>query len=103
MLQTVKKGSSLHVVGRAAARIGEAARFGAPCDTRERPSRKARRAVETSGKHGRRRPASGRAIGKPCVVRLQCRPGVNDEGAEPPRQGAGIPQAAPDHGLTMNR
>ncbi|MBR8207709.1 hypothetical protein KDW61_03420 [Burkholderia cenocepacia] len=45
MLQTVKKGSSLHVVGRAAARIGEAARFGVPCDTRERPSGKARRAV----------------------------------------------------------
>ncbi|WP_236598093.1 hypothetical protein, partial [Burkholderia sp. E168m23] len=36
-------------------------------------------------------------------VCLQRRPGVNDEGAEPPRRGAGIPQAAPDHGLTMNR
>ncbi|MDR8040311.1 hypothetical protein KPA93_07405 [Burkholderia cenocepacia] len=103
MLQTVKKGSSLHVVGRSAARIGEAARFGVPCGTRERPSRKARRAVVTSGKHRRRRLASGRAIGKSCVVCLQRRPGVNDEGAEPPRRGAGIPQAAPDHGLTMNR
>ncbi|MDS0850327.1 hypothetical protein [Burkholderia cenocepacia] len=103
MLQTVKKGSSLHVVGRSAARIGEAARFGAPRDTREGPSGKARRTVVTSEKHGRRRPTSGRAIGKPCVVCLQRRPGVNDEGAEPPRRGAGIPQAAPDHGLTMNR
>ncbi|WP_144030130.1 hypothetical protein [Burkholderia sp. AU16741] len=45
MLQTVKKGSSLHVVGRSTARIGEAARFGVPRDTRERPSRKARRAA----------------------------------------------------------
>ncbi|MCO8324577.1 hypothetical protein ABEG10_29020 [Burkholderia cenocepacia] len=67
MLQTVKKGSSLHVVGRSTARIGEAARFGAPGDTRERPSCKARRGMVAVGKYGRRRPASGRAIGKRCV------------------------------------
>ncbi|WP_321796583.1 hypothetical protein [Burkholderia sp. BCC1988] len=45
MLQTVKKGSSLHVVGRSAARIGEAARHGTPRNRRERPPYKARGAV----------------------------------------------------------
>ncbi|WP_175883791.1 hypothetical protein [Burkholderia sp. BCC0044] len=103
MLQTVKKGSSLHVAGKSTVRIGEAARFDVPCDTRERPSRKARRAVVTGGKHGRWRPASGRAIGKSCVACLQCRPGMNDEGAEPPRRVRAFRKPRLTYGLTMNR
>ncbi|WP_143155767.1 MULTISPECIES: hypothetical protein [Burkholderia] len=69
MLQTVKKGSSLHVVGEATARIGEAAPSGAPGDTRERPSRKAPRAVAGSRDHRRRRlgepPGSERRAHRP--------------------------------------
>ncbi|WP_162826166.1 hypothetical protein [Burkholderia sp. IDO3] len=42
MLQTVKKGSSLHVVGRSTARIGGAAGFGTPRNGRECPPHKAR-------------------------------------------------------------
>ncbi|HDR9584742.1 hypothetical protein [Burkholderia stabilis] len=49
MLQTVKKGSSLHVVGEAAVRIGEAAPASGPCDARERPLDKAWRVVERLG------------------------------------------------------
>jgi len=45
MLQTVKKGSSLHVVGRSTARIAEAARPGTPRNRRERPQHKARRPI----------------------------------------------------------
>ncbi|MBP0605645.1 MULTISPECIES: hypothetical protein [Burkholderia] len=85
MLQTVKKGSSLHVVGRSTARIGEAARFGVLGDTRERPWGKARRAVvrarNTVG--GGRRAAAPSGSHALCVA---CQPGMNDERAEPPRR-----------------
>ncbi|MCA8107096.1 hypothetical protein [Burkholderia sp. AU36459] len=52
MLQTVKKGSSLHVVGQSTARIGEAAPFDAPVNPCERPPRKAGRAAVPSGEAG---------------------------------------------------
>jgi len=62
MLQTVKKGSSLHVVGGWTVRIGEAARPGTPRNRRERPPHKAVRADDRSRGHGRHRVggASGR-------------------------------------------
>ncbi|WP_146075226.1 hypothetical protein [Burkholderia anthinoferrum] len=67
MLQTVKKGSSLHVVGQSTARIGEAAPFGAPVNPCERPSRKAWRAAVPGGEAGTAAAGERRATRKSYV------------------------------------
>ncbi|MGR3906871.1 hypothetical protein Q3A80_07460 [Burkholderia sp. SR8] len=56
MLQTVKKGSSLHVAGRSAARISEAIRHRTPRIRRERPPHKACGPRRRDRRGGRRRP-----------------------------------------------